>query len=254
MHKLRKLINVMFFSSAIMIVSVDAMSAHPITAIGSGPLFQNNLNSTQNFPIQDPNQDEFYSYHTNTASRTVGFFDLFLGVEQPLILQPLALDLFFQYGINYHQPSVLTINGVFTQGLDAQSSNLYQFRYQTIPHQLLAQAKLLYKLNYNLYPYVFGGLGASFNSASQYSTNTPPFITFTRQYKNHTLNSFSYAAGLGIDWEAKPGWRLGAAWRFNDFGTTQLNSATINNIPVNGTLTLNNIYANEILFQLTKVW
>lgn len=229
--------------------------SHPVTAIGGGALFISNIGKTQRFPIQNIQEDEFYRYQTQSTAPSAGFFDLFLGLEEPLFLPKISDNSYLiQYGFNYHQASLLTVQGVFTQGLDEQSANTYHFQYKTVPHQLLIEAKVLYPLKNNLNPYIFAGVGASINSVSQYSTNVPPFITFTRQYQNNMNTSFSYAAGLGVDWEFKPAWRLGLAWRFSDFGAIQLGPSSINAIAVNGVLSLSNVYANELQLQLSKTW
>ena len=238
----------------IMFSSLEALASHLVTAMGGGPLFVSDLRHTQHFPIQNPAQDEFYTYQTQSPSSTAGFFDLFVGLEQPLSSLAAFSDYQIQVGFNYHQPSVLRVQGVFTQGLDAQSADTYRFQYQTIPHQLLAETKLLYKLKAHFYPYVFGGIGVSIHSTSQYTTNVPPFLTFTRQYQNNTNSSFTYALGAGVDWEIIPSWRCGVAWRWNDFGTAQLGASSIRQLHVNGALSLSNVSAHELVLQLSKIW
>lgn len=247
-----------FFLQLILFLTYTVSSAsetlHPATSIGGGPLFLTQIAQTQTFPPPNPQEDELYRYQTNQSSSVAGFFDLFLGLEQHLTLQHINDKINIQYGLNYHQPSVLSLRGSFEQGLDAISANEYTFQYQATPHQLLAEAKVLYQTDTRLSPYFFAGLGSSINSAGQYNTSTPAFLTFTRTYQNQTTYAFSYAIGLGADWQIEPSWRFGAAWRFNDFGKVSLGPSTINSQQISGTLSRSNLYANEVLFQLTKIW
>ena len=104
-----------------------------------------------------------------------------------------------------------------------------------------------------LYPYVLLGLGGSFNTASNYATNVPPFLTFTRLYANNTSNAFAFRVGLGFDVNITPHTRVGLAYRFADLGSVQLGAATIDNIKAAGTLSQSNLYANEVLAQFTYV-
>lgn len=98
---------------------------------------------------------------------------------------------------------------------DFLGSFQYTYKYNVVARELLAQAKLMRPYHDKFYPYFLVGLGGSFNKASNYSTNVPPFLTFTREYGNNTSSSFAYRVGLGMDMDVTQHARIGlSVFRF----------------------------------------
>lgn len=223
-------------------------SWRPVLAIGGGTYITSHVGQSQTFPIQDPDIDEFYDYSTNHVSQTAGLFNAFIGTEWTVYPSWLL-----QAGFDYNQTSSLYTNGVLTQGADAHSENIYSYHYNVVTRQLLLAGKLLYTFKQYFHPFVFVGLGESFNQASNFSTNVPPFLTFTRVYQANNTNSFSYAAGVGLDVDLTDNLRFGISYRYTDLGKVQLGSASIDVDSVPGTLSQSNLYANQLLAQVTLV-
>lgn len=119
--------------------------------------------------------------------------------------------------------------------------------------QFLVEGKLLYTYHCIFHPYILAGLGVSANRADNFSTNVPPFLTFTRVYSSHSETFFSYNVGAGIDFDVTNNIRLGIGYRFADFGKAQLGSARIDTTNVSGTLSQNNLFVHEILGQVTFI-
>ncbi|MDF1683804.1 MAG: outer membrane beta-barrel protein [Legionellaceae bacterium] len=220
----------------------------PFVAVSGGSASVIRMGSTQSFPIVDPAEDEFYVYTPQGGTQTKGLFEAFLGGEFNVLP-----SWFIQAGAAYAQAGRYNTQGILTQGIDAQSADQYTYQFNTVVHQVLAQAKVMKRWNNKLYPYALLGLGASFQDASSFSTSVPPFLSFTRAYTDNTTGSFSYQVGAGIDVDIAKHVRLGIGYRFADFGETRLGSASINNTFVSGRLGQSPLYANEAIAQLTYV-
>jgi opacity protein-like surface antigen len=221
---------------------------YPIAAFSAGAAMTSNLGESKTFPIQDPTTDQFFTYTVKSGSQSSANLGGFLGAEWP-IHSSWAL----QAGIDYNQTAPYKVSGVLVQGADTISADTYNYYYHISTKQLLAEGKLSYLLSNCLRPYVLVGLGAAFNSAYNYYTTVPPFLTFTRMYKDNNTTAFSYAFGVGIDADIAPHVRLGVGYRFADLGKINLGSATIDTTSVSGTLTQSHLYSNQVLGQLTFV-
>ncbi len=219
---------------------------HPLVSIGGGTASSSNVGASQNFPIQYPVTEEFYSYSVSHATQTSSLVDIFLGAEWNV--QP---NWAVQGGIGYNQASPFSVKGTLVQGTDVASQNTYTYQYGVLIRQLLIEGKLLYSFRQRFHPYVFAGLGTALNKSYSYNTNVPPFLTFTRMYSNNAMTSFSYALGVGLDYDVDSLIRLGIGYRFANLGKAQLGSAVIDTTHVSGTLSQSNIYANEVLVQFT---
>lgn len=220
----------------------------PIVSIGAGASISSKVGESNTFPIQNPDSDELYEYSTHKVTQSSSLLDGFLGAECNLFPK-WAL----QIGADYNQAASFNAQGTLTQGADVQSQDIYHYNYRIISKQLLLEGKLLYTAHEKYHPYLLVGIGSAFNRAYNYYTNVPPFIAFTRMYQNKSTSSFSYAIGVGIDIDITSHMRVGGGYRFADLGKTKLGNAVIDTTPVNGTLTQNNLYTNEVLAQITFI-
>ena len=221
---------------------------HPVIGVGGGASSTIDLGQSKIFPLINPLTDEFYNYSPTNRTQTQGMFEIFLGAEHSVFS-----SLLLQAGLVYSQMGTFQSKGNFVQGADLQSANQYSYAFNAVTRQLLAQAKLMRPYHDKFYPYALLGLGSSFNTASNYSTNAPPFLTFTRNYFNNTSSTFAYRVGLGVDIDVTPHARLGIAYRLSNLGGVSLGAASINQQNVSGTLSQSNLYSNEVLFQLTYI-
>lgn len=220
----------------------------PIISVGGGVSSVFNVGRFQNFPIITPTTDSFYTYVPQSSTQIEGLFEIFLGTEQALFGKWRL-----QSGLAYDQTGSYTNTGTLTQGADLPSSNQYNYQFKIVTHQILAQIKAIYPYRNKLNPYFLLGLGGAVNTSSNFSTTVPPFLTFTREYANDTVGSFAYRVGFGLDIELGNHLRTGIMYRFADLGNYRLGNTNINGVAVPGTLSQNNIYANEMLIQLTYV-
>jgi opacity protein-like surface antigen len=223
-----------------------ASNWRPVLTIGGGTAFVSNIGQGQTFPIVDPETDQYYIYSPHNSSQNAGLINAFVGVET--IVYPQWL---LQTGLDYSQATSFYTSGTLTQGVDVQSQDSYNYHYNLVTRQLLFAGKLLYTYAERYHAYVFAGLGAAFNQASNYSTNVPAFLTFTRVYQANDTTSFSYAAGFGIDVDLTAHLRFGIGYRYTDLGKLSLGNATINTINVSGSLSQSNLYASQLLAQIS---
>ncbi len=191
---------------------------------------------------------QFYNYSPNQATQTSALWSGFLGIEWDL--QP---DWMLQTGLDYNQTSPFSARGTLTQGVDSGSANSYTYHYGTLLRQVLVEGKLLSTLQTRYHPYLSAGLGTAINKAYNYYTNVPPFLTFTKMYRNDTTTSFTYAIGIGVDVDITSYLRIGIGYRFADFGKVELSNPIIDTTNVSGPLSQSHFYVNELLSQLTFV-
>lgn len=223
---------------------------YPVVSLGAGWVINSTVGESQYFPIKDPTSDQFYYYDAQKPSQSGVLFEMFLGSEwafHPQWALQFGADLGAVY-TNYNA------NGTLTQGADVASQDRFKYNYNAMSKQLMAETKLLYTFKEKIHPYCLLGLGAAFNTAYSYNTNAPPFLTFTRQFSDNTTTAFTYALGLGVDFDATEGIRLGVGYRYADLGKVELGPSSINNVPASGTISQPHMYSNILLGQLTFVF
>lgn len=218
----------------------------PVAALSVGVSSSSQMAVSQNIPILNPITDEFYNYYASKKTVSSGIWDVLLAAERAL-----NAAWILQTGIDYNQSTPFTAKGYFVQGADVQSADTYGYHYKVEARQLLVNGKLLYALNTRLHPYLFAGLGASFNRTYNYTNTTPINLTFSRMYLNNSHTSFSYALGIGVDADITSQLRVGIGYRYAGLGTVRLGNAYIDTTPVTETLSRSNIQANEMLVQLS---
>jgi opacity protein-like surface antigen len=247
--KLLTLFLLLVSARAFAYIDIYDMRLDPVVSVAGGAFFTiGNAGDSQYFPIVDPDTDEFYQYQAANPNNPQYLFGLFLG-NRFIFNNMWAL----QAGLDYTQSGTFQAEGNLTQGADDLSESQFQYHYNIITRQLLAEAKLLYqfKQNTRVHPYALFGIGASFNNASDFNTSIPYNLTFTRQYQNHSTVSFSYSVGIGVDVDINYNLSLGLGYRFGDLGNVSLGTASINGTSVGGTIHQDHLYANEMVAQLS---
>lgn len=229
-----------------MIGSQSERIIHPVFSGAIGAVSANNLGAPRGFPIVNPNTDQAFAYSPLNQNQTKSIFELFVGLEREIIA-----DWRVQMGLSYGQTEIFQVRGNLIQGVDSQSSNLYQYDFNVRAHELLAQMKLMRVSRDIFYPYLLVGLGTSFNDASDFGTSVPPTLAFTRNYMDETTRSFAYQFGAGLDVSLIQNVRLGVSYRYANLGAVRLGAANISGTGVSGTLSQSSLYANEVLLQLS---
>jgi opacity protein-like surface antigen len=97
---------------------------------------------------------------------------------------------------------------------------------------------------------VSASLGIGFNNAHDFQ-NTPLIsqaVTMPN-FASNTDTSFTYTLGVGLQKALNSHWQVGAGYEFADWGQSQLSSASGQTL--NSGLSLNHLYTNGVLFNLT---
>ena len=124
----------------------------PVVGLGGGVSSTTNLGESKIFPLLNPITDEYYIYSPESRARTQGLFEVFLGAEHP-IFSVWRL----QGGLAYAQAGTFNAKGSFMQGADVLSADKYNYQFNAVTRQLLAQAKLMYPYQDKFYPYFLLG-------------------------------------------------------------------------------------------------
>lgn len=214
--------------------------------ISVGPAFSSDIGRDQHFGSQESSTGETYDYTAHSNGQTELAWASMLGINYAF--KPSWI---YQFGLEYNQISSFSAHGIFSQGLDPQSSDNYDYQYRMSLKQLLVEQKLMYTIDKIYHPYAMFGFGVAFNKAYGYDTDVPVYLSFTRIYQDAQTNSYSYAAGLGLDIDLTPELRAGVAYRFDDFGRVGLGQASIDVFNVPGHLTQAHTYVNQVMFQLS---
>lgn len=250
---LEKFLHVLCYGIILTSSSIQgAMFTHdirPFIAIGTGISSSTDSFSSTQFIEMPVNNNEYYNYVEDHSRQNTPFLNGFAGIEWE------AHDnKTYQLGISYQQLTHFNRDSQFTQGVDAQSTDLYHYHYSVLTKQLLIAGKILLTMKEHYHPYFLAGIGAAHNHAYHYTTDVPPLLTFTRLYQDNTTNSFSYLLRIGIDTDITSNVRLGIGYQFTDYGKIKLGNAEIDTTSVQGTLSQTHFYANELIAQLSYLF
>jgi len=102
-------------------------------------------------------------------------------------------------------------------------------------------------------PWISASLGFSYNKANNY--REWPIICEAESlpaayFHNHGHTAFTWSLGAGIQRVLNPNWQVGIGYEFTDWGRTSLRGALAQPPGARG-LTLNHLYTNGLMFNLT---
>jgi len=225
-----------------------AQDWHRIATLTGGIGFNSKAGTNHSFPAQG-NILSFYNYDSSHATESHGYVGGMLGAERRV-----NKNWLMQLGLGYYQPSSFNASGHVTQGADSETANQYAYSYTIQSHQLLAEAKFLYNgCDSNLsHPYFTAGIGGAWNNSTDFSVNiVPQFTAFSNQFSNHSVGSFSYDLGLGMDVNFSQKTRLGFGYRFTDFGSASTGTSKIDDVQTTYALSQSHLYLNALIAQLS---
>lgn len=197
--------------------------------------------------------DELFTYSVHNNNWNTGIGGAFLGIEATSTDMCGAV----QAGVEYNYFGSVDIKGTNNAGIQDSTFTLYNFRYHEQTQQALFVAKFLSNSFQTVHPYFLVGLGAAFNRSGSFSASTEQTgsINLTPAFASNTQTEFSYSLGLGLDVDIYPNLRAGLAYRFSDFGKSELKKGqiTFNNyqtsVPFG--LSSDHIYSNQALLSLS---
>ncbi|MGA2655083.1 MAG: outer membrane beta-barrel protein [Gammaproteobacteria bacterium] len=218
----------------------------PVVTASGGVAFASDVGSSEEFTVGFSQ----LNYQASDQSQVRGVWGLFLGGEFEL-----DDDWDMQLGASYYQSSIYGPKGTLVQGFNENSLAYYDYNYQITARQILAETKVLGQWYDFLRPYVSVGIGVGINTAESFSVDYPEDLAMTPvYYGDHTISSFTYNLGLGVDVELTEYLRFGVGYRFTDFGEVGLSHGEYDLAEPTAShenLSQDHFYVQEILFQVT---
>jgi len=197
--------------------------------------------------------DDIFTYRNQGKRENTGFVGAFIGVERQFGQPPYYL----QAGVQYNYFGVVNINGVNSVGVEPATSTNYQYRYRLQAQQLLAVVRLFTTTHKIYHPFLFAGIGAAFNRASEYDATTTQTdcINLTPTFDSNTQTSFSYALGVGVDTDMNNNIRIGLGYQFADLGRFSLGNGKVTfnqySSPVTFAPGSSHVYTNTLFLQIS---
>ena len=213
-----------------------------VGTISAGPVWEG-AGQTQTFYLA-PNIIKTYAAEHTTHALFDG--EVFVGIQKEL---PKAL--LGQIGLAVAATSNARLSGNIWDDADSTFNN-YSYSYQVQHTHVVVKGKLLADRGYWFMPWVSASLGVGFNDAHGFQ-NTPLIsqaVTMPN-FASNTETSFTYTLGAGIQKTLNSHWQVGVGYEFSDWGQSQLNRASGQTL--NSGLSLNHLYTNGVLFNLTYV-
>jgi opacity protein-like surface antigen len=218
----------------------------PVVTASGGVAFSSDVGSSENFDVGYSQ----LNYEASDQSQVRGVWGLFLGGEFEL-----AEEWDMQLGASYYQSSTYGPKGTLVQGFNESSLAEYDYEYEIVARQILAETKIMGEWFDFLRPYISAGIGVGINTAQSFTVDYPEDLAMSPvYYDDHSISSFTYNLGLGVDVEFTEYLRLGVGYRFTDFGEVGLSDGVYDEAdPTDSHETLNqdHFYVQEILLQLT---
>ena len=211
-----------------------------VGTISAGPVWES-AGQTQTFYLA-PNIIKTYA--ASNATHALADGEIFVGIQKDL---PKAL--LGQLGIAVAVTSDAKLSGSIWDDTDSTFNN-YSYSYQTQHTHVALKGKLLADRGYWLMPWVSASLGVGFNDA--YGFQNTPLISQAvtmPNFASNTETSFTYTLGIGLQKVLNSHWQAGVGYEFSDWGQSQLNRASGQTL--NSGLSLNHLYTNGVLFNLT---
>lgn len=246
MNKNSCLIGILF---CFYVASVDAGSMGSVTTpfekpwvatLSAGPVWENG-GQTQTFYLTP---SILKSYIANQFTQTLFDGELFLGLQKTF-----SQSIKGQFGLAVAATSNAGLSGVIWDDADQDFDN-FTYTYNIQHTHVALKAKLLADKGYWLIPWVSGSIGVGFNNASSYHSTPIIFEAIpTPNFSSNIQTSFTYTVGLGVQKWINSNWQVGLGYEFADWGQSALGKSQEQTI--NTGLTLNHLYTNGLLFNLT---
>lgn len=211
-----------------------------VGSLSAGPAWEN-AGQTQTLYLTPAIEK---SYVANRSTKTLFDGELFAGIQKawsPTLQGQLGLALAATGNAHLH--------GVIWDDADPQFDN-YRYNYKIRHTHIAVKGKLLVDKGYGLIPWISGSLGAGFNNARSFNSEPTIFEAVTTPgFTSHTQTSVTWTLGAGVQKELDQHWQVGVGYKFADWGKSQL--ARARGQTLNSGLTLNHLYSNAVLFNLT---
>ncbi|MBA2655388.1 MAG: porin family protein [Tatlockia sp.] len=155
---------------------------------------------------------------TADGTRTLATGELFLGMRNAVnsVVEG-------QLGLSLGASTSVRLKGSALQDTNPLHHN-FNYSYNIRNSRVAAKAKFLYDTDfYDLFPYLSGSAGLSFNRASGFSFSSKiPGEIPPPAFHDNSQHELSYSIGVGLETTLDAGWRLGLGYEFLDWGRSAL--------------------------------
>ncbi len=154
-------------------------------------------------------------------------------------------------GLAYYQSAAFKAEGTFTTKIDDVVSTPSNYKYSIIGRQALIEFKFLTLDGSPYHPYITIGVGEAFNTSYSYDT----YVAGTPMFKSALKHSFAFAGGAGLDVDVVKHIRLGAGYRYANFGDANTGFGHFDGIKNSQTdaLEVSNLNTQGWIIQLTVI-
>lgn len=197
-------------------------------------------------------QNNFYdiiterTYTANRPTNVLADGEIFLGLKANLPYQ-----FFTHFGVEGALTSQAGLSGYIWDVPNDPAFNNFIYGYHLQHSHVALKAKLFKDLSYSIVPWISASVGIGFNRSHGYDY-TPILADTPKEqgpFSDHTQSSFTYTAGAGIQKLLTDHWQVGVGYEFADWGKSHLGDAPGQS--VNTGLSLNHLYTNGCLFNIT---
>lgn len=186
------------------------------------------------------------TYAASKSTNTLASGELFIGLQKIL-----SSDWQGQLGLAVATTNYAKLQGDIWDDADPEFDN-YSYQYRIKNTRVAVKGKLLLNKGYWLTPWVSASLGVGFNRAYDFSNTALIFEALPNSnFTDNTTTAFTYTLGIGVQKSINDHWQIGAGYEFADWGKSELGPAS--GQTMNSGLTLNHLYTNEVLLNLTYV-
>lgn len=213
-----------------------------VGTLSAGPLWAR-AGETQTFYLA-PELEKTYAAERSANALASG--EIFVGLEKTL--SPLWHG---QLGLAVATTGNAKLQGEIWDDADPAFNN-YRYHYRIRNTRIAVKGKILVDKGYWLIPWVSSSIGVGFNRA--HSFDNVPLIFEAVQNSNFTSNTktaFSYTLGAGVQKALSEHCQIGIGYEFSDWGKNALGRAAGQTL--GGGLTLNHLYTNGVLANLTYI-
>lgn len=227
--------------SPVLLASIPAgLPSSWVATLAVGPVWES-AGNTQTFYLA-PEIEKTYT--ANHSSRALANGEFFLGIQKSLQAQ-----LQGQLGLAVATTGNAVLSGNIWDDADVTFNN-YTYNYKIRHTHIALKGKLLADRGYIVTPWISASLGAGFNQSHDF-TNTPLIseAIVMPNFANHTITTFTYTLGAGIQRNLNAHWQAGMGYEFADWGQSQLHRAAGQTL--NTGLSLSHLYTNGFLLNLT---
>ncbi len=241
----KKIAAVITLASGLLSTAVIGLTNQPTTWVGAfsgGPVWES-AGDTQTIYLTS---DIEKTYDADQSTNAVFDGEVFIGLQKPF-----SNMVWGQIGLAIAVTGDAPLSGVIWDDGDPEFAN-YNYSYQIQHSHVALKGKFFLDSNFPVVPWISASLGVGFNNASQFEST--PIISEavpTPDFSSHTQTTFTYTLGAGIQKIVDLHWQMGIGYEFADWGRSSLGHA--NGQTSNSGLTLNHLYTNGVLFNVTYV-